>query len=465
MTAPPADLLDALRQVVGDRHVLTDPAVTQGYCTDWTGRYRSGACPVVRPGDAAEVATVVALHAQAGVPLVVQGGNTGLVGGGVPHAAAHVLSTTRLTRLDEIDEEQATVTVGAGVTLAELQQVARARGLRTGVDLASRDSATVGGMVATNAGGLRVLRFGHVRAQLTGIEAALGTGAVVSHLDVPYKDNTGYDLAGLLCGSEGTLGVVTAATVRLYPLADQAATALVGFDDGAAAVAFITALRHHVPTLEAVELMTAAGARLVSRSADVPLPLATEPAFLVLLEATGGHATSDVEAALEALAPAYTHATIAMDEAGRRSLWRLREGHPVAISERGAAHKLDVTLPMRALSAFIDEAPRALARALPGAEVYLFGHAADGNVHVNVVGTSPHDPRATDVVFGLVAEHGGSISSEHGIGVAKREWLHLNRSQAELETFGRLKALFDPAGVLNPGVLIPSTVEVAGAVA
>jgi FAD/FMN-containing dehydrogenase len=445
----------ALAAIVGRDHVLTDPDVRAGYEVDWTGRFRGRARAVVRPADGDEVAAVVAWCAANDVAIVPQGGNTGLVAGGVPVGDADdavVLSLRRLDGLEPIDALAGQLTAGAGVTLAALQQHVTGTGWAFGVDLAARDSATVGGLAATNAGGIRVVRHGSMRAQVVGVEAVLGDGSVVRHLGGLVKDNTGYDLAGLLVGSEGTLGVVTAVRLRLVPDPPERVVVLAAIPTVAEAMVVAAALRQQVAGLEAIEAVLGDGIALVAEMFDLPAPLPAEGGVAVLAEWAG---PGDPPDALADLLTAYPSAA-ADDPAGRARLWRYREAMSDAIARVGVPHKLDVTLPAAALAAFADAVPAVIAAAAPGARTHLFGHLGDGNLHVNITGVDPDDERVDDAVLQLVAEHGGSISAEHGIGRAKAAWLALSRSPAEIAAFRAIKHALDPAGILNPGVLLPA---------
>ena len=293
-------LVEALRAAVGDEHVLVDADLTRSYETDWTGRFSGRAGCVVRPADTEQVAAVVRACADAGAPVVVQGGNTGLVGGAVPAGGEVLLSLTRLTSLGEVDVVGGQVTAGAGVTLAALQAHARAAGLDFGVDLAARESATVGGLVATNAGGIRVLRYGSMRAQLLGAEAVLADGSVISRMAGLLKDGTGYDLVSLLAGSEGTLGVVTAVRLRLVPRLTARAVALLALPDAATALALLPGLRARLPHLSAAELVFADGIALVRKHARLPAPFAEEHPAYLLLECAD--ATDPTDALVDAVA-------------------------------------------------------------------------------------------------------------------------------------------------------------------
>jgi len=449
-------LLEELGAAVGPGHVVVEPEVTASYGIDWTGRFRGQPSAVVRPGDSAQVTAVVALCKDAGVALVPQGGNTGLVGGGVPLAGEIVLSLRRLGGVTDIDPLGGQLSVGAGTTVADVQVVAASAGWSYGVDLASRDSATIGGTIATNAGGLQVLRHGSTRAQLVGFEAVLGTGETISHMGGLIKDNTGYDLGGLLCGSEGTLGVVTAARVRLVPQSPERVTTILAFSSTGAAIDAASVLRRSLPELQSLEFFLRPGLDLVCRTSGIAAPFPGEHRAYLLAEAAAQHDPMAAMAAVLDSVVAVEDVAVASDPARRAQLWRYREGHTEAINTLGAPHKLDVTLPAPLLATFINQVPNVVRAADPRATTWLFGHVGDGNVHVNVTGLEPNDETVDDRVMHYVAELGGSISSEHGIGTAKRPWLHLNRSDAELSAFRRIKTALDPAGILNPNVLLPA---------
>jgi len=443
--ALPQALLRDLAAVAGGPHVLTGDA-TAGYAVDWTGRFRGDPPAVVRPRDTAQVAAVLALCSGAGIPVVPQGGNTGLVGGGVPVHGEVVLSLARLDRLGPPDVEAAQVTAGAGVTLSQV--AAAAPGLDLGVLIASRDSATVGGAVATNAGGLRVLRYGPMRAQLRGIEAVLADGTVLSHLSGLVKDNTGYDYPSLLAGSEGTLAVITQARLRLVPRARDLVTVLCGFPTLGELHTSARLAAARVPGLLSAEFFTAAGLDLLISRAGLAPPLAAPAQAYLLLEADGPGALDDLAAV------AGDHpAAVAQSAADRARLWAYRERHPEAAGFLGVPLKLDVSVPAARWVELAEGVAGVVAGVDPGATVITFGHVADGNVHVNIVPGAPPDGRHEDAVFSFVASLGGSISAEHGIGALKARWLPLARSEAERELFARIRGAFDPAGILNPHVL------------
>ncbi len=451
------ELADALAGVVGSSQVLVADDVVDSYVRDWTGRFVGSTPAVVRPGSLDEVVAVVEICRERGVAIVPQGGNTGLVGGSVPLDGEVVLSLRRLDHVGQVDVEAMEVTAGAGASIAAVAAAAAEAGLAYGVDLASRQSATVGGTVATNAGGLNFLRWGGTRQQLRGAEAVLGDGSVVSHLNALPKDNTGYDLSGLLCGSEGTLGVVTAAKLRLVPAAGERAVALVALESAEMAVRLAIDVHRSLDLLEAAELMTGVGVELVCEVEDLPLPFPRPWPAYVLLEAASAHAdpTDRLAAAVERATVVVGDVAVATDSARREALWAYREQHTTAVNTLGAPHKLDVTLPLGRLAEFVEEIPKVMAAIAPGARTWLFGHVADGNVHVNITGLEPDDEVTDGKVLRLVAAYGGSISAEHGIGRAKLPWLHLSRGPGDIAAFRKVKAALDPAGILNPGVLTP----------
>ena len=457
MGAIPSAFLAQLAEVVGPQHVLTDRGVTAGYCVDWTGRYRGSTPAVVRPGSTVEVSAVVELCARTGVAVVPQGGNTGLVAGAVPLDHELLLSLRRLSVVGPAEPGAGQVTAGAGATVTQVQLAATEAGWEYAVDFASRDSATVGGSIATNAGGSRVLRHGDTRAQVVGIEAVLGDGSVVSHLGGLVKDNTGYHLPSLLCGSEGTLGVVTSARLRLVPRTRDRVAALLAFSSAGAAVDAAGLLRRDVGSLEALELFLHHELDLVCDTLRLPRPFTeSHPAYLLVEVAGRGGSLEDVSDAVASI-NGLADTAVATDAPRRAQLWRYREGITEAINSVGPPHKLDVTLPTDQLAAFIAEVPAVVASVprASAAATWLFGHVGDGNVHVNVTGLAPHDDAVDAAVLHLVAGMGGSISAEHGIGRAKRPWLGLGRSEAEIAAFRAIKRALDPVGILNPNVLLP----------
>ena len=438
-----ADLLDELRHIVGGAHVLAGAA---RYERDVTGRFGGPAAAVARPASTAEVAAVLAVCSAGGAAVVPQGGNTGLVGGGVPRGGEVVLSLARLVEIGPVDAVARQVTVGAGVTPAALAAALRGTGLALGVDFGARDAATIGGMAATDAGGAQVLRHGTMRARAAGLEAVLADGRVLRRLSGLVKDNAGYDLPALLVGSEGTLGVITAVRLALVEAPARLVTAMLGVGSMAEAVDLVARARRSLPGLQAAEVLDDAGMALVRTHLRLPNPLAEAYPIYVLLETA-----DDVEALADAVGDAGDVA-VADDTARRQALWHYREALNPAVNAAGVPHKLDVSVPIRAMAAFAAAACEAV-EALGGRAI-LWGHLGDGNLHVNALGLAPDDERVDEAVLALVAEHGGSISAEHGVGVAKRRFLDLTRTPEEVAAMTAVKRALDPAGILNPGVIL-----------
>ncbi len=450
-------LLSELEAAVGPEHVLTDRDVTESFSRDWTGRWSGRPVAVARPGTTQQVAAVVAACAAHGVPLVPQGGNTGLVGAGIPRDGELVLSTRRLLGLGAVDLPARTVEVGAGITLGEVQRHARAAGLDLGIDFAARDSATLGGIAATNAGGERVMRHGTTRVQILGVEAVLADGSVISRLSGLPKDNVGYDLVQLLVGSEGTLAVLTRVQLRLVPYLRERSAALVAVASISDALNTLQSLRARLPSLEAADYFHSDGLRLVLEHTGLKSPFSVAYPVYLLVEIAGPGAMDDLAGALSHIAQVQD-AAIGEATSERRRLWALREGHTEAINARGVPVKLDVAVPTARLEEFEEALPNVVRAAAVNAEIVLFGHLAEGNVHVNILGVpNEADQEAvTDSVLRLVVSLGGSISAEHGVGRAKRRWLALQRGKADVAAMLSIKHALDPAGILAPGRVLPS---------
>lgn len=444
----------SLERLVDPGGFVTDPDRLAGHVTDWTGRWTGSTPAMVAPTDATQTAAVLSWCRDNGVATVAQGGNTGLVGGGVPLDGEVVISTRRMHGIT-VDPDAGTLVAGAGATIAAVQAAARDAGWEYPVDLGARDSATIGGTVATNAGGLHVIRHGDTRHQLLGIEAVTGNAEIVGDLRGLVKDNTGYHLPSLFAGSEGTLGIITRVCTRLVaPVADTA-VAIVGLDTVGRLVDTIGDLRRRLADLSAVEVMFEPGLTLVCEHFGLGRPFARRCAAYLLVECAGSDGAVDrLAGALGDHVLADDAVAVADDTAGRASLWRYREGHTEAINALGVPHKLDVTIPHRHLDRFVVTVDAAVHAVAPAAAVWLFGHGGDGNIHVNVTGIAPDDRDVDGAVLSLVAALDGSISAEHGIGRAKAPWLHLNRTPDELALFRRIRSTFDPAGVLNPAVLV-----------
>ncbi|MBX7159086.1 MAG: FAD-binding oxidoreductase [Acidimicrobiia bacterium] len=445
----PRDLVDSLRRVLGSEHVLVDTDLRAGYEMDWTGRWDATgfAAAVVRPASTAEVASVLAACDAAGAAVVTQGGNTGLVGGSVPRRGLTrpqvVLSTQRLRAIGAVDEASATLTCGAGTLLVDAQDAARDAGFELGIDLGARASATIGGMVATNAGGVHVLANGPMASQVVRAEAVLADGSVVGKATGPIKDNSGYRWGAILCGTEGTLAVVTAVQLRLLAPAPESSrrAAVYGVDDFASATDLCGRARK-LASVRAVEAFDAAALALVCAHLALPAPLQRPCDVHVLVEG------DEADLALLAAAPYVRDTAVGTDAEATARLWRYREAVPEAIAAHGTPHKLDVALPAAAVAEFA----AAVAGVAP--DVVLFGHLGDGNLHVNLLGLSPADDAVDSGVYELTARLGGSISAEHGIGVAKAAHLHLARGADDIAAMVRVKAALDPRATLNPGVIL-----------
>ena len=448
-------LATALGDVVGADHVLVDPDLTASYAVDWTGRYRGDARLVVRPGDTSQVTEVVRRCADSGAALVPQGGNTGLVGGSVPRRQPMVvMSTRRLAELDPVDAGAMQVTAGAGVTLAQWRAHARAAGLDAPVDFASRDSATVGGAVATNAGGSRVVRFGTMRAQVVGVKAVLADGSCVGSLSGLPKETLGLHWPSLLCGTEGTLGILTALRLRVVPWYQRTATAMVATAGLEEAVVVLAALRAGVTHLDAVELILPEAMELVAAHLGTAPPVGPGGvgAYVVIECADHEDPMDELTTAL-AEQPEILDAAITTEGPARDRLVAFRDRITESIAAQGVPLKLDVAVPVARLAELLIAARGAVAR--HGGRLVPFGHLAEGNVHLNVL--DPGDAGAiTDEVLTAAADLGGTISAEHGVGIAKARYLHLVRRPAELAAAAAVKHALDPAGILNPGVLDPN---------
>jgi FAD/FMN-containing dehydrogenase len=442
-------LVETLAGVVGHDHVLVDPDLRAGYETDWLNKYHGTAFCVVRPGTVEEVVDVVRACAAAHVAIVPQGGNTGLVGGSVPRNGEVVLSTRRLDRLDPVDTTAQQVTAGAGVTIESLQHHARASGLDFAVDWGARATATVGGAVSTNAGGSRVVRFGTTRAQVMGLQAVLANGSVITHLSGLPKETAGPQLHNVFVGSEGTLGIVTAARLRLVPYYRQTAAALVACESIADAVALLPVLRT-LPSLDGVELIMPEALHLACSHLGIGPPLPTDFAGAFVMVDCAAHDD-----------PSMDLARVVGDRRGvmaigaqRDQLYRIRDHITIAIGAAGVPVKLDVAVPVDRLDVLVATV-RATVDRIDGARLIVFGHLAEGNVHVNVLDALDHADELTEVVLQTAIDLGGTISAEHGIGVAKVEWLERMKGHDTMQALASVKRALDPHRTLNPGVLYP----------
>ncbi|MDB5735575.1 MAG: linked oxidase domain protein [Alphaproteobacteria bacterium] len=470
MIPPSEETMHRLKDAVGEKGFSQDPAEIAPHLEEWRSKYKGSTPLLLKPATAAEVSSILRICNETGTPIVTQGGNTGLVGGQIPLHGEVLLSTKRLNRIRAVDESGATMTVEAGVTLAQVQQAADEKHFLFPLRLASEGSCTIGGNIATNAGGTHVLRYGMTRALVLGLEVVLANGTVLEMLRALHKDNSGYDIKQNFIGSEGTLGVVTAATLRLFPRPDVAVVAFAAVPSPAAAVALLGAMQARTGgLLSAFELIPRIALDFVTRHiAGTRDPLAAPSPWYVLMEATGGR-EANLSATFEsALADAVENglasdAVVAASEAQAAALWKLRESISESQKREGASIKHDISVPVAAIPDFIARATPAVQALVPGARAVSFGHLGDGNLHFNFNSAHTGDDPAflaqwdevQQCVHDIVKEFGGSISAEHGIGAMKVAQLPRYKSHAELDAMRAIKTAFDPRGILNPGKLIP----------
>lgn len=450
------EFIQTLKSVLESSQVLEDEAIKTAYETDWSGRFSGPSLCVLRPRTTSEVVTIVHVAEKCGIYLVPQGGNTGLVGGAVALAGEAILSLSSMDQIIWIDQLSRLACVESGCTLEDLNTAARGLGLMTGVDIASRGSATLGGMVSTNAGGIRVLRYGSMRNSLVGIEAVLSGGRVISRLDGLVKDNSGYDLAALFCGAEGTLGVITKVVLSLVPLKTANSVALIACDSLSNALDVVTQLRRSSLTLSALEVILGDGLRLMEEylNRSFPTKELAKCALLIELEEGGGE-VEKLASVLIGLPGVEDGAFAGWGSAAFDELWSWRELLPTAISRMGIPLKFDISLPFGKIVEFVDVVTNYLSLNYPEVIPVIFGHLGDGNLHVNLLGVTSEETIIERVIFSLTARLGGSISAEHGIGTAKTEYLSLVRSKDETWVLRSLKAALDPRGIFNPAVMLP----------
>jgi FAD/FMN-containing dehydrogenase len=468
----PEAVLRQFCAVVGSRHAIADPDQQLPYLREWRDLYAGRAALVLRPGSTEEVAQIMRIASEAGVGVVPQGGNTGLVGGQIPSpdGSQIVLSLGRMANVREIDRAGTAMIVDAGVTLADAQAAAEEAGRLFPLSLASEGSCQIGGVLATNAGGVGVLAYGNARALALGLEVVLADGQVWEGLRTLKKDNTGYDLRDLFIGSEGTLGVITAAALKLFPRPAEQATAYVALADAASVASlFQMAEEHAHASLTAFEFMNGLTLDLVLR--HVPgtrLPFGKTAPWYVLLEISSAEQDGAASQTMERLLTrasergVITDAVLARSMQQAQDLWRLREAASEAQKPEGGSIKHDVSVPVARIPEFLEKAAPIVQSVCPGARPVTFGHFGDGNVHYNVSQPPGMDKaafialwgRMAEAVHELVAATSGSISAEHGIGQMKRDALPHFKSAVEIELMQKVKAALDPKGILNPGKLL-----------
>jgi FAD/FMN-containing dehydrogenase len=470
MTNTGATTIERLTGIVGAQHVLTSAADVAPYVVDWRDRYHGAACAVVQPANTTEVAAVVRACADTGVAIVPQGGNTGMCGAATPDASGGevVLSLARMRTIRAIDRDNATITVDAGVVLADVQRAAHAEGLLFPLSLASEGSCTIGGNLSTNAGGTAVLRYGNARELVLGVEAVLADGNVWNGLRGLRKDNTGYDLKQLFIGSEGTLGIITAAVLKLFAYPRSRVTALAAVAGIAQAVELLRTVQQALgDRLTGFELISGFALHLSQKHhAGSPDPLPGHPwyALLQVDDSADVALAATVETALASAAERniLTDATIAQSQEQAARLWSLRENISEAQRREGQNIKHDISLPISAIARFAAATQTAITSAFPGARVVVFGHLGDGNLHYNVAAPEgcdareflAHTPQVNRIVHDRVVAAGGSISAEHGIGQLKRDELAHYKSPIELALMRRIKGALDPQRLLNPGKVL-----------
>jgi len=468
-------LLSALRTIVGEAYVLTEGDLT-GYELDWRKRERGKALAVVRPASTEQVAAVVKACAAAGVSIVPQGGNTGMVVGSTPDASGTqvVLSLTRMNAVRNLDAANLTITVEAGCVLQTLQEVCEQAGFLFPLSLASEGSCTIGGNLGTNAGGTQVVRYGNTRELCLGLEVVTAQGEVWSGLTGLRKDNTGYDLRHLFIGSEGTLGVITAATMKLYPLPQSQLTALAAVPSLQAAVDLLgLAHRHLSAGLTGFEVMGQFALGLVVKHfAQQRVPFYESAPYCVVLEnsdtESDAHARGQLERLLEEALEkgCVTDAVVAESMAQARALWHIRESIPLAQAQEGLNIKHDISIAVSRIPEFVAQADAALEQAFPGVRLVNYGHLGDGNLHYNVQAPVGQDGETflreqenavNAVVYALVDAYQGSISAEHGIGSLKREKLEKHKSPVALGLMRSIKSALDPHNLFNPGRMLAAS--------
>jgi D-lactate dehydrogenase (cytochrome) len=468
----PDAAIAAIRLIVGAKGTIEEASAIAPYVNDQRDLFHGSALAVVRPASTAEVAEVVRIAAAARFPIVPQGGNTGLVGGSVPPAGGRgiVLNLGRMNNVREVDTANNTMTVEAGCVLKDLQGKAHDAGRLFPLSLGAEGSCMIGGNLSTNAGGVGVLRYGNARDLALGLEVVLPDGRIWNGLRGLRKDNTGYDLKHLFIGGEGTLGVITAAVVKLFPLPASRETAFLAVPDVNAALTLLTEARN--ATAEAVsafELIPRIGVDLVVKHfPGTRAPVEMRAPWYVLIELTSPETGDWLKRRMEAFVEGafakslVSDGTIAASEAQAKALWHLREVLPESQTREGGSIKHDVSVPVSRIPEFIMRGTEALEAALPGCRVFAFGHVGDGNIHFNVTQPVGADKtaflkeweRANRLVHDLVGELGGSFSAEHGIGVLKKGELRHYRSALELELMNRIKTAFDPIGIMNPGKIL-----------
>lgn len=448
-----------LKSLLGSGRISEDADIIKTYSDDWTGRYRGSARAVISPQSTDEVAEILNWCSTNQVGVVPQGGNTGMVGGSTPLNGELIISLKKMKNVNFSDTNDNQIVAEAGATLLEIQNLALERSMIYGVDFAARDSATIGGTIATNAGGLNVLRYGTTRRQIISVEAVTGTGEIIGNLNGLDKDNTGYHLPSLLCGSEGTLAIVTRAKLRLRPKPKENVSILFGLDTIQDAVNLTEACVSTSTEIIACELFFQKGVDLVREAYDLQPLWNNKNSIYLLCEFAGDLGVLDRlnENVLGEMLRTHDSILVATSDRERQRLWQYRELHTLAISNKGIPLKLDVTIPLGNLTHFLDSIATICGNINPLSIPYVFGHSADGNMHLNILQSEPNVAEMEEEILKFVVSLDGSISAEHGIGRAKAPYLHLQRNEEEIRLFREMKKAFDPKGILNPDVIFPTS--------
>ncbi|NIL93666.1 MAG: FAD-binding protein [Woeseiaceae bacterium] len=461
-------LIDALKEIVGPKGWISNPDLLEPYLSERRGRIKGHTLIMVSPASTDEVAAVVSECSAAGVGVVPQGGNTGLCGGAIPDDKGDevLLSLTRMNRIRALDADDYSMIAEAGCVLSDVQQAAEKAGRFFPLSLSAEGSCQIGGNLSTNAGGINVIRYGTARQQVLGLEVVLADGTVWDGLRTVRKDTAGYDLKQLFIGSEGTLGIITAAALRLWPRPGNSATLLAALDTPEAAVDLLGRLHDAVgDSVQAFELMSDRCIRYAQRHVpDVTMPIAGQHKWYVLTEVVvGANPAVLEEAAMTALGEKVVEdAVVAKNQAESDRLWRMRHSISDAQKPEGASLKHDISVPTGRIGEFIRKGNRLVSDLLPGARLVIFGHVGDGNLHYNVSQPAGADAeefladgqRATEAIYDLAIELGGSFSAEHGVGIFKKSYLEQYRGGAELRVMRALKSALDPENTLNPGKVI-----------
>ena len=438
--------IDSLKETIPEV-LIEDEDVVRTYNSDWTGKLLGRARFLLRPSSTAQLELILMLANRFRTPIHVQGGNTSLVGGATPIRSDFILTTSKLKRIRHFDGQLGRVTCEAGVTLSELSTYLAGTGFHLGVDLASRDSATIGGMISTNAGGIHFIRHGGFRNQVISLDLVTPAFGLIAAPSQLLKDNTGIDVGRIAVGAEGTIGVVTSASLRLIPNSSSSFTALVGVATFSEALDRLQYVRQFA-TLSAAEFFTYDGVVLVEEALGASVPFRSQ--YYLLFQFDGGYSLE--QELVEAFKGIEGELAVASDPNGAKRLWALRDHHTLAISTLGKVDKYDVSFDLGQIEAFWNNAKQRLHALTKSAKCYIFGHLGDGNVHLNVVSTLPSE-EVDEAIIGLTLEMRGSISAEHGIGTLKSSFMARAKNDAQLQAMRAIKATFDPHSILNPGVI------------